>query len=67
MTVPVWLVIALPLAGAAILLLAGRRSDRWGHLVGTLAAVASFACGAVLFVDMLHREPEARSTHESLF
>ncbi len=67
MTVPVWLVIALPLAGAAILLLAGRRSDRWGHLLGTLAAVASFACGAVLFADMLHREPEARSTHESLF
>ena len=67
MTVPVWLVIALPLAGAVILLLAGRRSDRWGHLLGTLAAVASFACGAVLFVDMLGRDSASRSTHESLF
>ncbi|MGZ8802961.1 MAG: proton-conducting transporter transmembrane domain-containing protein, partial [Mycobacterium sp.] len=67
MTVPVWLVIALPLAGAAILLLAGRRTDRWGHLLGTLAAVASFACAAVLFVDMLGRDSASRSTHESLF
>ena len=60
MTVPVWLVIALPLAGAVILLLAGRRSDRWGHLLGTLTAVASFACGAVLFVDMLGRDSASR-------
>ncbi|CAA0128519.1 NADH-quinone oxidoreductase subunit L [Mycolicibacterium vanbaalenii] len=67
MTVPVWLVIALPLMGAAVLLLSGRRSDRWGHLLGTLAAVASFACAAVLFVDMLGRDAETRTTHESLF
>ena len=67
MTLPVWLVIALPLAGAVILLLAGRRSDRWGHLLGTVAAVASFACAAVLFVDMLGRDADSRMTHESLF
>ena len=67
MTLPVWLVIALPLAGAVILLLAGRRSDRWGHLLGTVAAVASFVCAAVLFVDMLGREADSRTTHESLF
>src|SRR3712207_8127934 len=28
-----WLLIALPLAGAAVLLLGGRRTDRWGHLL----------------------------------
>ncbi len=67
MNLPAWLVIALPLAGAAILLLAGQRSDRWGHLLGTLTAVASFACGAVLFVDMLGRDSDNRSIHESLF
>ncbi|MCV7150347.1 NADH-quinone oxidoreductase subunit L [Mycolicibacterium pyrenivorans] len=67
MTLPVWLVIALPLAGATILLLSGRRSDRWGHLLGTLAALASFACAAALFVDMVGRDSESRSTHESLF
>jgi len=67
MTVPVWLVIALPLASAVVLLLAGRRSDPWGHLLGTLAAIASFACAAVLFVDMLGRDAGSRSTHETLF
>jgi NADH-quinone oxidoreductase subunit L len=67
MTTLVWLVIALPLAGAAILLLAGRRSDAWGHLLGCLAALASFAAGVVLFVDMLGRHAEDRVVHETLF
>ena len=67
MTLPVWLLIALPLAGAAVLLLAGRRADRWGHLVGTLAALASFACAAVLFVDMTGRDAEHRAIGETLF
>ncbi|PRC44182.1 NADH-quinone oxidoreductase subunit L, partial [Mycobacterium sp. ITM-2017-0098] len=67
MTLPVWLLIALPLAGAAILLLAGGRTDRWGHLLGTAASVASFVCGAVLFVDMVGRDAETRPTHEMLF
>ena len=67
MTTPVWILIALPLAGAAMLLLGGRRSDRWGHLLGTAAAVASFVCAAALFADMLGRDSENRSVHESLF
>ncbi|MCH9729675.1 MAG: NADH-quinone oxidoreductase subunit L [Actinomycetia bacterium] len=67
MTSPVWLVIALPLTSAVILLLGGQRSDRWGHLLGTLAPIASFACGAALFVDMLGRDSDSRSIHESLF
>jgi NADH-quinone oxidoreductase subunit L len=40
-----WLLIALPLAGAAVLLLGGRRTDRWGHLLGTATVVASFVIG----------------------
>ncbi|TFV76904.1 NADH-quinone oxidoreductase subunit L [Blastococcus sp. CT_GayMR19] len=40
-----WLLIALPLAGAAVLLLGGRRTDRWGHLLGTATVVASFVVG----------------------
>jgi NADH-quinone oxidoreductase subunit L len=67
MTTLVWLLIALPLAGGAILLLAGRRSDGWGHLLGCLAALASFAAGAVLFVDMLGRDAAHRVVHETLF
>ena len=30
-----WLVIGLPLLGATVLLLGGRRTDPWGHLLGT--------------------------------
>jgi NADH-quinone oxidoreductase subunit L len=67
MTTLVWLVIVFPLLGAAILLLAGRRSDGWGHLLGCLAALASFAAGAVLFVDMLGRHAEDRVVHQALF
>ena len=40
-----WLLIALPLAGAAVLLLGGRRTDRWGHLLGTATVVAAFVLG----------------------
>jgi NADH-quinone oxidoreductase subunit L len=67
MTTLVWLVIALPLAGAAILLLAGRRTNSWGHLLGCLASVASFGAGVVLFVDMLGRHAEDRVVHQALF
>jgi NADH-quinone oxidoreductase subunit L len=67
MTTLLWLVIALPAAGAAILLLAGRRSNAWGHLVGCASALASFVVGAVLFADMLGRDAEHRTVHEVLF
>ncbi|MGY1821405.1 NADH-quinone oxidoreductase subunit L [Geodermatophilus sp. SYSU D00079] len=40
-----WLLIALPLAGAAVLLLGGRRTDRWGHLLGVATVVAAFVIG----------------------
>ena len=67
MTIPVWLLIALPLAGAAILLLSGRRSDPWGHLLGCATSLGSFAVGAVLFTGMLGRGGEERVIHEKLF
>ena len=67
MTVPVWLLIALPLGGAMMLLLSGRRSNPWGHLVGTAASLASFVCAAVLFVDMVSRPAEDRRITQTLF
>jgi NADH-quinone oxidoreductase subunit L len=67
MTTPVWLTIALPLAGAAILLLGGRRTNAWGHLLGCTASIASFVVGAVLFADMLGRDAEHRAVHDTLF
>jgi NADH-quinone oxidoreductase subunit L len=67
MTTPVWLTIALPLAGAAILLLGGRRTNGWGHLLGCAASLGSFVVGAFLFADMLGRDAEHRTIHEALF
>jgi NADH-quinone oxidoreductase subunit L len=67
MTNLVWLLLVLPAAGAAVLLLAGRRSDAWGHLLGCAAALGSFALGLVLFAQMLSRTDHFRAVHETLF
>ncbi len=66
-TLPVWLLIALPLVGAAVLLLGGRRTDRWGHLLGCAAALASFGVAAILFAEMLSRAAGDRIFHQVLF
>ncbi|KAA0080270.1 NADH-quinone oxidoreductase subunit L [Mycolicibacterium sp. P9-64] len=67
MTIPVWLLILLPLAGAAVLLLGGRATDAWGHLLGCATAIASFVVGLVLFADLLNRTVDDRTIHERLF
>ncbi|MGA5535521.1 NADH-quinone oxidoreductase subunit L [Mycolicibacterium nivoides] len=63
----VWLLIALPLAGATVLLLGGRRTDAWGHWLGCAAAAASCAVAVVSFVDLLNRDAADRVIHETLF
>ncbi|WP_198347756.1 NADH-quinone oxidoreductase subunit L [Nocardia terrae] len=62
-----WLLPALPLAGAVFLLLLGKAGDRWGHMVGTLMALASFGVAAWAFSDMLDRSNAQRAVHYSLF
>ncbi|MDP8015452.1 NADH-quinone oxidoreductase subunit L [Prescottella equi] len=63
----IWLLPALPLTGAVVLLLAGRRSDRWGHLLGCAAALASFVVAVMLFVDMVGRADSDRVAQQHLF
>jgi NADH-quinone oxidoreductase subunit L len=67
MTHLTWLLVALPAAGAAILLLGGRRTDRWGHWLGCLTALASFGVGLALLSDMLGRHGDARTIGQNLF
>ncbi|MGO8966096.1 NADH-quinone oxidoreductase subunit L [Mycobacterium sp.] len=62
-----WLLVALPAAGAAILLLGGRRTDSWGHLLGCATALASFGVGLGLLADMLGRHGDARTIIQNLF
>ena len=59
--------IALPLAGAVILLLAGRRSDKWGHLLATGLCVSSFFVGLYQLSLMLGRSNESRPVTQKLF
>ena len=62
-----WLIIAIPALSAAILLLGGRRTNGWGHLLGTLAPVASFVIGVITFIALLGRGAEERSVNQQLF
>ncbi|MFG1947654.1 NADH-quinone oxidoreductase subunit L [Nonomuraea sp. NPDC048826] len=51
--------IAFPLLGATILLVLGRRTDRWGHLLGVAMSLASFVVAVLAFVELLGL-PEAQ-------
>ena len=59
--------IAIPLFSSALLLLAGRKANKWGHLLGTLASASSFAVGAYLFTQMLAQPAEERAMTQKLF
>jgi NADH-quinone oxidoreductase subunit L len=63
----VWLLIAVPLASAAFLLLAGRATDAWGHYLGTLAPIVSFVLGLLLFLQMLGAAEESRPINVQLY
>jgi NADH-quinone oxidoreductase subunit L len=58
----VWLV-ALPLLSAAVLLLLGRRADRWGHWLGVLASAGAFVVGVVLLLGVLG-QPAGERVHD---
>ena len=59
--------IALPLAGTAILLLTGRRSDKWGHLLATALSASSFFVGLYQLSLMLGRSNSERPITQKLF
>jgi NADH-quinone oxidoreductase subunit L len=59
--------IALPLFGATILLLAGRRADKWGHLLATALSASSFGVGLYQLSQMLSRPTEERAVGQKLF
>lgn len=61
-----WLV-GFPLIGAAILLLGGKATDRWGHWLGVLASAASAAVGFILMFRMIGTVPEERSVDHHLW
>src|SRR5207249_12049795 len=52
-----------PLFGAAVLLAGGRRTDRWGHLLGVLMPVASFVYALIAFFDLLGSANRSQNLH----
>jgi NADH-quinone oxidoreductase subunit L len=66
-----WLVIALPLLGAVVLLVGGailpRVVDRWGHLLGCVLPIGSFLISLAMFFSLLGRGEEERQVAQHLF
>ncbi len=66
-----WLVIALPLLGAVVLLVGGailpKVVDRWGHLLGCVLPIGSFLISLAMFVAVLGRPEEDRQVAQNLF
>jgi NADH-quinone oxidoreductase subunit L len=63
----VWLLIALPLLGAAVLLLGGRRTDRFGPLLATALSWGSFAVGVAVILHLISLPTEERAQHLTLW
>jgi NADH-quinone oxidoreductase subunit L len=63
-----WLIIALPALGAAVLLLVGnRRSQGWGHWLGLATITGSFVISLVLFLNLLGRDEGDRQVKQHLY
>jgi NADH-quinone oxidoreductase subunit L len=59
----VWLLVAIPAISAAILLLGGKRADKWGHLLGAGVPVVLFVYGVMLFFSVKSESNREVSQH----
>ena len=59
--------IALPLFSSALLMLLGRKADRWGHIFATLISASTFVIGAMEFFAMINRPEASRAVTQKLF
>ncbi len=62
----IWLLVAIPLASAAVLLLLGKRADKWGHWLGVLAVAVPFVLGLIFFISLAGLDGN-RSAQQNLF
>src|SRR6202522_923061 len=58
-----WLLLAFPLFGAIVLLLGGRRTDKWGHLLGALMPIASFVYAMIALFALRVETDHSRDLH----
>jgi NADH-quinone oxidoreductase subunit L len=62
-----WLLIAIPLASGGLLLVLGRRADRWGHLLGCASVGAAFVIGLLGFIQLGGLPDDKRGAELNLF
>jgi len=62
-----WVLIALPLAGAAILLFGGRRTNSWGPYLGVLTVSVSAVLGVLMLLALMERPAEERSITQTVY
>ena len=62
-----WLMLAFPAFAAVVLLLGGRRTDRWGPLLGAVAPVAAFGYALACFAQLLGYGAAQRSRDVHMF
>src|SRR3954462_15020221 len=63
-----FLLVLLPALSAAVLLLGGRRTNAWGHLLGCATPIASFVIGLVMFFGLIGRDGgQSRQIDQHLF
>ncbi len=63
----IWVLIALPLIGAAVLLSFGRRTDSWGHYLATALPIGSFILAVMMWLGLLARPSEERGIIQHLW
>src|SRR3954463_12884728 len=63
-----WVIIALPALGAAVLLLLGNdRTRGWAHLLGCATVLLSFLISLVAFIALLGRDDNSRQVGQTLY
>ncbi|MEO6712016.1 MAG: NADH-quinone oxidoreductase subunit L [Mycobacteriales bacterium] len=62
-----WLLIVAPLVGATLLLFAGRRSDKWGHLLATAVSAFTFVLGFAMFLQLRGEGHDERTISQKLY
>ncbi|MDA3021672.1 MAG: NADH-quinone oxidoreductase subunit L [Actinomycetota bacterium] len=63
----IWVLIALPLLGAGVLLLGGRRTNSWGPYLGVLTVVGSAVLAVFMLLAMMGQPANERSIGQTVF
>ncbi|XCB29526.1 NADH-quinone oxidoreductase subunit L [Arcanobacterium hippocoleae] len=63
----IWLAAAVPLLSCAILLLLGRKAEKWGHWLAIFSSAVSFVVGLLAAIELIGLDPAARLLETDFF